>query len=378
MIRDERGGGVDDPAPLLIGKCFGKGVIPVEHGKKKVFVALTGGTIASAFKGQSAWPDEATVDQLKNAVRVFFGERGVEATLFEPWGRPGYDSSDLDPGNWVQLTDAIATAFRDGCRGALILHGTDTMAYTAAWLSLNFVGSPLPVILTGSQFTRDFSPEDGSVNLRGAAQVVASGFPGVWIYFNWKLIPGARAHKARAIHPDAYVAENGFPVYFNPAWGRGVGETVERLGLDFSWSPSEECRAVLGKGASAAREAAKRIRWIYCTPGTEPTFTGKEKYLGVIGYGSGNASHAALESIRKAFTGTEKPEILACSQAEGDVKNPKAYHGVGIGMLAEAGFNVWNQMDFPIEFIHALACFAEVVLPEDPGRILGTHLKRIR
>jgi len=350
----------------------------LEQGKKRVLVALTGGTIASAFKGQSAWPDEDAVNQLQVAITEFFGERGVEADLFEPWGRPGLDSSDLDPGHWVQLTEVIAEAFQAGTRGALILHGTDTMAYTAAWLSLSFAGSPLPVILTGSQFTQDFSPEDGSVNLRGAAQVVASGFPGVWIYFNWKLIPGARAHKARAIHPDAYIAENGFPVYFNPAWGRGGEETVTRLAPDFQWKPSAECRVVIEKGVSSARAASKRVRWVFCAPGSLPVLSGVEKYVGVVGFGSGNAPQAVLEKIRDVYGEREKPHILACSQAEGDVKNPKAYHGVGIGSLADEGFIVWNQMDYPLEFIHALCCFAELVSPGNPGLLFERYLKRIR
>jgi L-asparaginase len=346
--------------------------------RKKVLVALTGGTIASAFKGSSALPEEAAVDRLRSAILEFFGEKGFDVTLKEPWGRPGYDSSDLDPGHWVELAGAISEAFGEGARGALVLHGTDTMAYTAAWLSLCFAGTHLPVILTGSQFTRDFTPEDGSVNLRGAAQVVASRFPGVWIYFNWKLIPAARAHKARAVHPDAYVAENGFPVYFNPAWGRGTEETLPHAAPEKEWKASEEFRIALQKGPFSAREASGRIRWVFCAPGSKPLFSGTEKYIGLIGFGSGNAPQSVLRQIREEFSGPDKPHILACSQAEGDVKNPNAYHGVGIGSLAEEGFPVWNQMDYPLEFIHALACFAEVVLPQAPERILERYLKRIR
>ena len=346
--------------------------------RKKVLVALTGGTIASAFKGQSAWPDESAVNHLHRVIGEFFGERGLEPILLEPWGRPGYDSSDLDPGHWIQLAEAVVEAFRAGACGALVLHGTDTMAYTSAWLSLCFAGTHLPVILTGSQFTQDFTPEDGTVNLRGAAQVVASGFPGVWIYFNWKLIPAARAHKARAVHPDAYVAENGFPVYFNPAWGRGGEESGLQAARDKSWKPSDECRMAIEKGPSAAREAARKIQWVFCTPGSMPVLSGSEKYLGIIGFGSGNVSQAVLGRIRETFQGREKPQIFACSQAEGDVKNPNAYHGVGIGSLAADGFTVWNQMDYPLEFIHALGIFSELVGPENPGRVLERYLKRIR
>lgn len=62
--------------------------------------------------------------------------------------------------------------------GVPILHGTDTMAHSAAWLILCSSGVGIPIILTGSQLTLDYTLEDVSVNLRGDAQMVHFVFRG--------------------------------------------------------------------------------------------------------------------------------------------------------------------------------------------------------
>jgi len=67
--------------------------------------------------------------------------------------------------------------------------------------------------------------------------------------------------------------------------------------------------------------------------------------------------------------------IIACSQAEGDIKKPKYYKKVGIAWLAQDGFKVWSQMDYPIEFIHALACFSLLVSPDTSESTLSKYLE---
>ena len=337
-----------------------------------VRVLLTGGTIASGFRSGGAEPDSGTARSLVELLDRFFRERGVQPLFRSLWGEAGLDSSDLDPGHWVTLTAEVAEALEEGCGGVLILHGTDTMAYTSAWLSLCLAGVPVPVVLTGSQFTRDYTPEDGSVNLRGAAQVICSSFPGVWLYFNWKLIPGARAHKARASHPDAFVPTGGIPVYFNPEWGLGGATEHPRR----PWSPGEGIRALRCHTPESAREICGALGWHVCFPGCEGTFRGDERILGLVGYGAGNAPQSLHRQVEEAFAHRqEKPLILACSQAEGDLKNPGAYRNVGLAALARKGFRVFGQMDYPLEFVHALGCYALLIRPEAPEEVLGRHLK---
>ncbi len=341
---------------------------------RKLAVLFTGGTIASAFcEDGGKGPNPGAVMALREHLEGFFNGRNVEVVFREPWGVPGLDSSDLDPGHWVELASIVAQELRNGATGILILHGTDTMAYTSAWLSLCFPRLDVPVILTGSQLTLDYMPEDVTVNLKGAAQVACSDVPGVWIYCNWKLIPGNRAHKAQALHPDAYVAANGQPLYFNPEWARKDRSEGSRKPMAPTLSPLSE--KAMSHDPGEARELAGNVAWLVCTPGFVPAVRGDERVLAILGYGAGNAPSGIFSVLGRAFEGRPKPHVIACSQAEGDTKNPGSYAGVGISSLVEYGFPVWSQMDYPMEFIHALGCYALLASPSAPGFVLSHYLR---
>ena len=339
----------------------------------KVLVIFTGGTIASAFLGERKGPDASASRALHESISSFFAGKNMEVECLEPWGIPGLDSSNLDPGHWLEMTRAIDGAVREGVEGILILHGTDTMAHTAAWLSLCFSGVGIPVVLTGSQLTLDYTPEDVTVNLRGAAQVVCSDLTGVWIYCNWKLIQGNRAHKAKAQHPDAFVPVGGMPLYFAPEWARGEG--IAEMPHPRGRTP-DPLKKILAMTPDEARRSGKGIRWLFISPGSATPPAGDEKILALLGFGAGNAPTSLLESVAAAYPEGARPLVIACSQAEGDVKDPGAYHDVGMAYLAQKGFEVWGQMDYPLEFIHALGCFALMAYPSDPGRILGKFLRK--
>ncbi len=339
----------------------------------KVMVIFTGGTIASGFLGDRKGPDPSVTKSLHENISAFFAEKEMEVECIEPWGIPGLDSSNLDPGHWVEMTAAIDDAVKRGIDGVLILHGTDTMAHSSAWLSLCFSGVGIPIVLTGSQLTLDYTPEDVTVNMRGAAQVVCSDLTGVWIYCNWKLIQGNRAHKARAQHPDAFIPVGTMPLYFTPEWAR-EGEIAD-MPHPRGRTP-HSLRKILETTPEEAREAGRGIRWLFCSPGTEPLLSGDEKILGIVGFGAGNAPTGLLDRVAAAYGPGERPLVIACSQAEGDIKNPSAYHDVGMAGLSSRGFEVWGQMDYPVEFIHALGCYSLMGSPQDPGRILGKFLKK--
>ncbi|MCF7936382.1 MAG: asparaginase domain-containing protein [Synergistales bacterium] len=340
----------------------------------RVLAILTGGTIGSALHGSGAGPDSKTAGELEGMLRAFYGDRHLQVDVCEPWPPPGRDSSDLGPEEWIRLTEVILRAMEKGdLQGVLILHGTDTMAYTAAWLSVALEGIPIPVVLTGSQLTLDYTPEDVQVNLRGAAQVLCSSFPGVWVYFNWKLYSGRKVHKARAIHPDAFVPVGGIPLYFSPEWARQQEpRALERL----QWEAPAATARIVAQDAPEAARRGRRLRWHFCTPGNPLEPTGEEEILGLIGFGSGNAPQHILRAVGEAFQGGDRPIILACSQAEGDVKNPAAYSDVGIATLAEKGFPVFGQRDYPLEFVHALAWYALCGAPDTPGELMKRYLPR--
>ncbi len=128
--------------------------------------------------------------------------------------------------------------------------------------------------------------EDVQVNLRGAAQVVCAGYPGVWVYFNWKLIPGKRAHKARAIRPDAFTAVNGLPVFFSPS---GDAKHSKILLPELHWN-SPTFQDLLKK--KKRRKAFLPLRGNFvgiCACRVCTTFYGRKKALVLLGFGAGNA-----------------------------------------------------------------------------------------
>jgi L-asparaginase len=124
------------------------------------------------------------------------------------------DSSDVSPDHWNSLANQIAKHY-DRFDGFLILHGTDTMAYTASALSFMLEGLNKPVILTGSQLPIGVLRTDGKENILTAIEIASTkdvhGYPMVGevaIYFEYKLIRGNRAYKSSTMHFDAFHSPN--------------------------------------------------------------------------------------------------------------------------------------------------------------------------
>ena len=86
---------------------------------------------------------------------------------------PVKDSSNIDPGVWVKMAEIIEDSY-DDFDGFVILHGTDTMAYTASALSFMLENLAKPVILTGSQLPIGLLRTDGRENLITAIEIAAA------------------------------------------------------------------------------------------------------------------------------------------------------------------------------------------------------------
>ena len=124
------------------------------------------------------------------------------------------DSSDICPNDWNRLANAIKENYQK-YDGFIVLHGTDTMAYTASALSFMLEGLNKPVVLTGSQLPIGVLRTDGKENLLTAIEIAGDkdeqGNPMVGevaIYFEYKLIRGNRAHKTSTSHFDAFNSPN--------------------------------------------------------------------------------------------------------------------------------------------------------------------------
>lgn len=127
---------------------------------------------------------------------------------------PLIDSSDVEPSLWVELTNLIEAKY-DDYDGFVILHGTDTMAYSASVLSFMLEGLTKPVIFTGSQLPIGSPRTDGKENLISAVEIAAAKdsedhaiVPEVCICFDNLLMRGNRTNKANADNFRAFHSEN--------------------------------------------------------------------------------------------------------------------------------------------------------------------------
>jgi L-asparaginase len=126
---------------------------------------------------------------------------------------PIIDSSNMHPSIWEKLCKIIYKNY-DAVDGFVILHGSDTMAFTASALSFMLHNLAKPVILTGSQLPIGTIRTDGKENLITAIEIAATKKNGksivneVCIYFEYKLYRGNRTHKFNSEHFDAFHSPN--------------------------------------------------------------------------------------------------------------------------------------------------------------------------
>ena len=134
----------------------------------------------------------------------------IDSYTFDPL----IDSSDVEPSLWISLVGIIESQY-DNYDGFVILHGTDTMAYSASVLSFLIEGLTKPVIFTGSQLPIGVPRTDGKENLISSVEIAAAKdkdghalVPEVCIYFDNILIRGNRATKINSDNFNAFRSEN--------------------------------------------------------------------------------------------------------------------------------------------------------------------------
>ena len=126
---------------------------------------------------------------------------------------PLIDSSNMDPEIWIGIARLIETEY-DRFDGFVVLHGSDTMAFTASALSFMLEGLQKPVVLTGSQLPINQIRTDAKENLITALEIAAAKqdgkaiVPEVCIYFDYQLFRGNRAIKYNSTNFDAFRSPN--------------------------------------------------------------------------------------------------------------------------------------------------------------------------
>jgi L-asparaginase len=177
---------------------------------KGVLVIYTGGTIGMMNDPLTGSLCPFSFEEIaKEVPEIQEFNFNIDTLIFETL----IDSSNLKPEVWVELCNIIKDNY-DNYDGFVILHGTDTMAYTASALSFMIDNLEKPVVLTGSQLPIGKIRTDGKENLITAIEIAGSKengkaiVPEVCLFFGEKLLRGNRTTKFTAEHFNAFASHN--------------------------------------------------------------------------------------------------------------------------------------------------------------------------
>ena len=183
--------------------------------KPEVSILAAGGTIASR------------IDYRTGAVKPSFTEENLIsftpeiASLADIDGRQLFQalSENLTPEHWQEIAEAVKEEVENGKDGVVVMHGTDTMGYTAAALSFMLENLPVPVVLVGSQRSSDRGSSDAHQNLVCAVKAATTDIAEVMVCMHGEssdnfcyLHPGTKVRKMHTSRRDAFRTINTEPI----------------------------------------------------------------------------------------------------------------------------------------------------------------------
>ena len=275
--------------------------------RKKIYIAYTGGTIGMKQSSRGYVPVAGYLTETVKNNAEFTRE---EMPLFDIHEYcPLIDSSDMSPHHWQIIADDIKSKY-DQYDGFVVLHGTDTMAYTASALSFMFENLTKPVIVTGSQIPLSQLRSDGQVNLLNA-MYLAANYPiaEVSLFFNNQLFRGNRATKAHADGFNAFASPN-----LSPLAQSGINIQL----IEGKLSPYVE------QALQVTSVKSQKIAILYLYPGisaeiVKSVITEDVKGLILLSFGVGNAPQQPefLKLLKNATdNGTVIVNLTQCIQGQ--------------------------------------------------------------
>jgi len=186
---------------------------------RRVLILSVGGTVGMrAAEGGTLLPDEALLRDLLRWMPELNDYAEISVEVLD-----NIDSSLMTPAHWLTLARRIREAqLHKSCAGVVILHGTDTLAFTAAALSFLLLDLSMPVVLTGSQRPLAVTRTDARNNILGAVETALEGPVEVTVFFHHQALRGNRAIKIGIGSFDAFESPN-FPA---------LGDS----GISWSWN----------------------------------------------------------------------------------------------------------------------------------------------
>jgi L-asparaginase len=267
--------------------------------KPKILLIYTGGTIGMMQDYQSGHLKAFDFGRLLEQIPELYQLDCQIETISFP--RP-IDSSDMNTGHWTLLANLIGQNYR-AYNGFVVLHGSDTMSYTASALSFLLENLSKPVVFTGSQLPIGDLRTDAKENLITSVQIAALSHEGapvvqeVCLYFENKLYRGNRTTKMSSEQFQAFDSPN-YPIL-------GTSGVHLRIREEYLWRPAPR------KELKLHTTLDNRIGLLKLFPGIHPSWVRsllgnpEMKALVLESYGAGNASTEPwfTGELRKAVSG---------------------------------------------------------------------------
>ncbi len=278
--------------------------------KKRILVIYTGGTIGMRPSAKGLVPEKGYLtDKLNEILKYELSNEGMPDVDVVEYN-PLIDSADMDIEKINKLAQDI-DQYREQYDGFVVLHGTDTMAYTSAALSFMLINLDKPVIVTGSQLPFAQFRSDGKNNIFNALYIISHfHINEVCLFFNDKLMRGNRVTKYSTDGFDAFKSLN--------------AESIVDVGVQIKMNPNYKPLDVTFP-FKLRKLDAQCIEFLFIYPGMD--YAAIERYLElqpkvlvIMAYGIGNVPTVPAFQDRVKALIDAGILVICCSQcAKGDM-----------------------------------------------------------